>query len=241
MWLGCLSAFAQTDGYDPTNPPNPTVPETDTKTYYTLTVVSSPDGIGSFNTAGGKYVVGESIWLYAYSHDGCTFQKWIDEEGNTLSTGYGFKYTMPAKNVTLTAVYTYNPSSPSNPEVIKPVKKYNLVIKSIPEAGGTFSPNGSATFIEGENMRLYAYTNPGFKFLRWQNEAGDTIDTNQSFYLTMPANDVTLYGVYEYVPASPSNPGKNSWDDYLREVIVHAFTPRNVTRAIHDSAVPNSC
>ena len=112
MWLGCLSAFARTDGYDPTNPPNPTVPETDTKTYYTLTVVSSPDGIGSFNTAGGKYVVGESIRLYAYSHDGCTFQKWIDEEGNTLSTGYGFKYTMPAKNVTLTAVYTYNPSSP---------------------------------------------------------------------------------------------------------------------------------
>ena len=56
MWLGCLSAFAQTDGDDPTNPPNPTVPETDTKTYYTLTVVSSPDGIGSFNT------VGESMW-----------------------------------------------------------------------------------------------------------------------------------------------------------------------------------
>ena len=234
MWLGCLSAFAQTDGYDPTNPPNPEVPETDTKTYYTLTVVSSPNGIGSFNIASGKYVVGESIWLYAYSHDACTFQKWIDEEGNTLSTSYGFYYTMPAKNVTLTAVYTYNPSSPSNPEVIKPVKKYNLVIKSIPEAGGTFSPNGSATFIEGEKMRLYAYTNPGFKFLRWQNEAGDTIATDQSYYLTMPANDVTLYGVYEYVPASPSNPGKNSWDDYLREVIVDDFTPGNVTSAIYD-------
>ena len=83
-------------------------------------------------------------------------------------------------------------------------------------------------------MRLYAYTNPGFKFLRWQNEAGDTIATNQSFYLTMPANDVTLYGVYEYVPASPSNPGKNSWDDYLREVIVDDFTPGNVTSAIYD-------
>ena len=234
MWLGCLSAFAQTDGYDPTNPPNPTVPETDNKTYYTLTVASSPDGIGSFNTAGGKYVVGESIWLYAYSHDGCTFQKWIDEEGNTLSTNYGLSYTMPAKNVTLTAVYTYNPSSPSNPEVIKPVKKYNLVIKSIPEAGGTFSPNGSATLAEGDTKSLYAYTNPGFKFLGWQNEAGETIGTSTRYNITMPANDVTLYGVFEYVPESPSNPGKNSWDDYLREVIVDDFTPGNVTGAIYD-------
>ncbi len=234
MWLCHLSLMAQTEGYDPQNPPNPTVPDVDTNVYYNLTVKSSPEGIGNFNTVGGKYVEGAQVYLYAYSHDGCTFQKWIDEEGNTLSTNYRMYYTMPAKDVTVTAVYTYNPSNPSNPEVIKPVKLYNLVLKSIPEAGGSFSPDGFATLTEGQEMRLYAYTSPGFKFLRWQNEAGETIGTEQSYYLTMPAKDVTLYGVYEYVPGNPSNPGKNSWDDYLREVIVDDFTPGNVTGAIYD-------
>ena len=141
---------------------------------------------------------------------------------------------MPAKNVTVTAVYTYNPSNPANPEVIKKVKKYNLILKAIPEAGGSFSPNGSAAVEEGATANVYAYTSPSFKFLGWRNEAGDTVSTYYSYSFTMPAKDVTLYGLYEYVPASPSNPGKNSWDDYMREVIVDDFTPGNVTGAIDD-------
>ena len=38
MWLAHLTVFGQTDGYDPSNPPNPSVPEQDTTQYYALTV-----------------------------------------------------------------------------------------------------------------------------------------------------------------------------------------------------------
>ena len=90
MVLCHLSALAQTDGYNPSNPPNPSVPETEQEGYYQLTVATSPVGVGGVNNSGGKYQEGQSISLYAYSYDNLTFRYWIDDEGNVLSNNTSF-------------------------------------------------------------------------------------------------------------------------------------------------------
>ena len=235
IWLCHLSAFAQTDGYNPSNPPNPSVPDKDTTTYYHLSVVSMPEGIGNFNTTGGDYAAGTSVYLYAYNHDYCNFKRWKDEEGNTLSTYYSFHYTMPAKDARVIAEYDYNPSNPDNPSVIEKVRQYTLTLKSKPEAGGTFSPNGSVTINGGDSRWVYAYPNTGFYFQHWEDEDGQVLSTDGSYYMTMPLYNTTLYGVFKYDPASPGNPGKNAWDEFLGQVIVDDFTPGNLSPAISNT------
>ena len=235
IWLCHLSAFAQTDGYNPSNPPNPSVPDKDTTTYYHLSVVSMPEGIGNFNTTGGDYAAGTRVYLYAYNHDYCNFKRWKDEEGNTLSTYYSFHYTMPAKDARVIAEYDYNPSNPDNPSVIEKVRQYTLTLKSKPEAGGTFSPNGSVTINGGDSRWVYAYPNTGFYFQHWEDEDGQVLSTDGSYYMTMPLHNTTLYGVFKYDPASPGNPGKNAWDEFLGQVIVDDFTPGNLSSAISNT------
>lgn len=238
MWLCQLSALAQTDGYDPSNPPNPTVPEgqlPDTTTYYNLQVVASPVGAGNLNTSGGQYAAGTSMYLYAYNNNSCIFQYWMDDEGNTLSTSYSFYYTMPARDARVTAVYLYQPGNPGNPEGPQdPEGIYTLTLTAKPEGAGSFN-FGTASMKAGEQTHLYAYTSSNFKFLQWEDAAGNLVSTAQSFYYTMPAEDTQLYGVYEYAPDNPGNPGKNAWDEFTGEVIVDDFTPGSLSSAVSEA------
>ena len=224
MWLAHLTVFGQTDGYDPSNPPNPSVPDDDDTQYYSLAVKSMPEGIGSLNTLGGKYKEGEEVYLYAYSHDNCTFLRWIDEEGQTLSTDYSLNYTMPARDAVVTAVYEYNPSSPGNPEV--PRLPHQLTLVSKPIAGGSFNVSGgTVTVNQGENFSVYAYSNPSFVFLRWENEAGETVSDSYYYNATMGDKDATYYAIFDYRPGNPGNPSSNAWDARDGELIVDDFQP----------------
>ena len=76
-----LSSFAQTEDFDPVNPPNPTTPTVK----YALKVNTKPEGLGSLNNAGGQYEAGETVSLYAYSREGFVFQGWYDASGKLLS------------------------------------------------------------------------------------------------------------------------------------------------------------
>ena len=232
MWLAHLTVFGQTDGYDPSNPPNPSVPEQDTTKYYALAVKSIPAGSGNFNTLGGSYAEGSSVYLYAYSHDNCTFLRWIDEEGNTLSTNYRLYYTMPARDAVVTAVYEYNPSSPGNPEVPNLTKPHQLNLVAKPTAGGYFNVNGgSVTVNEGESYSVYAYNNPDFVFLRWENETGETVSNSYYYTTTMGNEDVTYYAIFDYRPSNPANPGSNLWDAKEGELIIDDFSAGNAYSA----------
>lgn len=78
-WLSTLTALAQTEGYDPSNPPLPNFPTTDSDTthYYTLRVVSSPATSGLNTTGGNKYTAGQSVYLSASQNNGMKFQYWL--------------------------------------------------------------------------------------------------------------------------------------------------------------------
>ena len=98
--------------FNPYNPGDPASAENS----YKLTLESQPANVGSFNLPKiNKIGAGNTTWLYAYSNrDGYVFQEW-QVEGNKISSQRELEFTMPEKNITLTAVYKFNPTNPGNP------------------------------------------------------------------------------------------------------------------------------
>lgn len=235
-WLSTLTALAQTEGYDPSNPPLPNFPTTDSDTthYYTLRVVSSPATSGLNTTGGNKYTAGQRVYLSASQNNGMKFQYWVDGEGNTLSTSTSFYYTMPAHNVVITAVFSYQPGSPSLPSFPEgEAPTYLLSTSTKPAGAGSFS-GGGRKYQAGAQVSLTAYTNTNFEFVCWTNAAGDTLSTARNLYYTMPAAPVQLYGHYRYNPSNPKNPGRNAYDADEGIAIIDDFTPGNVSGALND-------
>lgn len=149
--LSCLPTLAQTEGYDPSNPPDPTVPGgSEQVTRYHLTVSASPYEQGVVSTTGGDYTENARVYLSAYGRNFMTFLYWVDDEGNVLTTSSSFYYYMPARDVSVTAVYKYVPTNPADPEIIPSTKQYNLTLVANPVAGGSFSPNNTIQLREGE-------------------------------------------------------------------------------------------
>lgn len=213
--------------YDPTVPGNPAMP--DTTKYYTFSASVSPVGAGTLNIYSGKYAAYANISMQAYVNSGYHFAGWRDENGDTLSKSTSYKYKMPQKDAHLTALYYYDPDVPANPNPMGISRRVTVECK--PVGGGTF--NISNTKAEaGSSMRLYSYTNTGYKFLHWENEEGETIATGQNFYYTVPDKDSKIYGVFEYDPAVPGNPNKNYWNKDFGEVIVDDFNAGSLSSAI---------
>lgn len=232
LWMCQLALFGQArigdnPDYNPTNPGDPQVPVI-TKTYCFATSVS-PVGAGSTNFSGtAQYAEGKSVNVRAYSNTGYQFVHWVLGD-SVVSTSASFYYTMPAKNVTLTAVFKYNPSNPADPDSLG--LKYDLKVVASPKQGGSF--NVSSTEVqEGHSTNLYAYPNTGFRFKGWQLD-GEIVSTVSPYNYTMGDKNVTITGLFEYNPSNPSNPGKNSWNKTTGEVIADDFTAGSLYSAIN--------
>ena len=221
--------------YDPEAPVNPAMP--DTCTYYNLTVAVSPEGAASLNLYEGRYKAGASVALRANGRTGYVFDGWCDGSGAIISSSVSFNFTMPARNEQLTALYHYDPAAPANPEQMGVM--YSTVLESKPAGGGSFN-TGSVSMKEGDNIRLYAYTHPGFRFLRWEDEKGNMVSEKQDFYYVMPKGGGRLFGVFEFDPDPPANPGKNWWDKELGNVIVDDFSPGGLYSALKDALAGSS-
>lgn len=129
--------------YNPGVPAHPEEPAT----YYRLTINENTPGACSLNSSGGSYTEGSRIYLSASPHTGFVFSGWHEGE-DLISKSSSFDYIMPARDVTLTAKFEYNPSTPGNPnknhwnketgEVIIddfiPGNLYNAIVTTINES-----------------------------------------------------------------------------------------------------------
>lgn len=80
-----------------------------------LFLESKPAGMASFNrTSGDRQVVDSYIQLSANANQGCHFLGWYEGPMLVSSTN-SFRYCMPARDVTLTARFRYDPSNPDEP------------------------------------------------------------------------------------------------------------------------------
>lgn len=210
--------------YNPSNPDDPQSPITK----YTLVTEVTPQYCGSTNySSAQRYAEGANVYLSAHGNTGYRFVHWLQGD-SVVSSSASFYYTMPAKNVTLTAVFKYHPDSPANPDSLGIY--YRLTVEAQPTYGGTFNVN-STEVMEGHTTTLQAYSNTGYRFKGWK--MGDTIvSTSSSYTYKMKNKDVHIIGLFEYNPSNPENPNKNYWDKTTGEVIVDDFTAGNLYAAI---------
>ena len=142
-------------------------------TRYTVTV---NDGFGS-----GKNKPGVTVYLSPYEKSGYRFTGWSKSTDVTIkkdSDGF-YYFTMPSKNVTITANY----------EEIKSV--YTVTVNN----GG-----GSGKYKVGSKVMLYPLSTEekfGYKISSWQsNDVTVKGSASTGFYFTMPSKNVTVTGVY---------------------------------------------
>ena len=146
-------------------------------TTYTITVKD-----GTSNKATAK--AGESITITAGdASEGKIFDKWTTSDGvifsdpsNSVTT-----FTMPSKNVTVTANYKD-----------LPVGTYAINIQG--DGNGTADANLSATK-PGEEIILTSKANEGYHFVRWEVTGGNVTITDNKFI--MPKDNVTIMAVFE--------------------------------------------
>ena len=110
--LATLTAFAQTDDFNPTNPPEP-------KAMYRLTVTAQPAEAATMS-GGGQYSENASVTARATARTNYVFKHWLQNGTQLASTSTSLSFKMPAKHTTLTARFEYspvpyNPANPSEP------------------------------------------------------------------------------------------------------------------------------
>lgn len=224
LCLAQLPLWAQSSDYNPANPGDPQVPIRK----YSLKLKASPSNGCSFNYASEqKWEASKQIYVEAYPNSGFQMVAWVCGK-DTLSRERGFYYTMPERNVELTALLKYNPKNPENPEEMN--TKYTVQLTASPTNGGSFNFS-SDRFTAGSSIDLYAYPNNGFVFRKWMS--GDSVISNeQSFRFVVPKKKTQLTAIFEYDPQNPDNPNKNYWNKELGEIIVDDFKPGNLSRSI---------
>lgn len=217
--------------FNPNNPEDPNA----SNTKYILKQKVYPEHAGDiWNDTEIILAEGESVWIEAYNNSGYRFVSW--NQGDTVvSNSQGLYYTMPAKNVTLTAVFKYDPESPADPEPMP--LSHTLTLEPQPRQGGSFNMSEERV-PEGEGVWLYAYPNNHYQFKGWK--MGDSIlSDSQELYYAMGNADTHIVGVFEYNPASPGNPGSNLWNPATGEIVVDDFTPGNLSNAIYNTLDKN--
>lgn len=203
--LSAMLAAGAQGAFDPTNPPEPEAPVEN----YTLTLTASHSGAARTLTGGGTYTAGTRIYVRTTGNTGYTFQRW-EKDGTTVSTTASFYYTMPAEDVTLTAVYTYlyNPANPSEPST--PISSYPLYLVAQPAKGGTFNRTSGTKTAVGTKLTITATPATGYVFEGWYDEAGALLSSNKKLSnYVMPAAATTLTARFIYSPTSPGDPTGN--------------------------------
>lgn len=117
---------------------------------------------------------------------------------------YRFLLLLLALLTGMAAEAQFNPNNPDEPGA----RPWQLTLKTIPSEAGYFSVNQQTNHVAGEQIWISAYSHNGFRFLKWEDEQGNTISTENSINYTMPSANATLVARYEFNPGNPDEPGK---------------------------------
>ena len=97
----------------------------------------------------------------------------------------------------------FDPTNPPEPEWPTATYRFNYTV--VPQGAGYVNVYGSPC-AEGGTVRANAYTYSNYRFLRWETLEGEEYSSSPNVTVTMPAADVHLVAVYEFVPTSPGEP-----------------------------------
>lgn len=203
--MGYIAAQAQ-DGFNPDSPSEPGPP-----TIYSRIVLLRNIGDAGTVSGEGKYVVGNTVNVYAYVNSSYTFLNWTDSKGNVLSTSTSFGFVNTEQSDTLIANYAFTPGNPSEPSEPSTTLYYRLGLKATQGC----SVSGAGRYLAGKNVSVYASVESGYTFLGWTNRKGETVSNSTSFSYTMPVDGDTLTANCVFNPSVPTEPG----DPILRHTV----------------------
>ena len=172
--------------------PSPPQPET-----YTVTVQTEGNGNASATPASAE--VGTLINLTASPDNGYHFKEWqVVSGGVTISDG---KFTMPAGDVAVKAVFEQDTTPPDPPQP----ETYTVTVQTDGNGTASASPASAA---EGTVIALTAVPGSGYHFKEWQVVSSGVTVRGGRF--TMPAENVTLKAVFEKGVILPDRPAGNN-------------------------------
>lgn len=180
---------------------------------YTVTVLTNPTALpsGTATASGTTTPVaaatisaqeGETIQLTAGTVADYNFVNWTGESGLADADAQATSFTMPARDVTLTANYTE--------------KTYTVTTVVSPAGAGTATAGSTAeniaqateiTVYKDDAIELVAAANSGYRFVGWQVTQGTMLlvdIVNNAF--TMPAEDLVLTAIFESTGSSKPDP-----------------------------------
>lgn len=216
---------------------------------HTLKVVSKPEMAGTFNTNTATLAQGEVIHLFAYANSNFTFKEWTAEDGTVVATAQDFEYTMPDRDVTLTAVYDYNPANPTNPAAnVWDAKTGNVIIDEF--APGSLSKAIAEAIGQSKSSDVLMITVAGRMDNNDFNVTGNysnctLFDISRVTGITEVPSYAFDYTKLEsvYLPASIEKIGYNAFYDcrQLQALTIYAMVPpvleNNVFQGVPDGLV----
>ena len=146
---------------------------------YSVTVTAT-GGHGTASASPEKAAAGTEITLTATADTGYVFDKWESDVSIT-----GNKFTMPARDVTVNAVFKAIPPA-----------KFNVTVVS-GEHGTAFATPQTAE--AGTEITLTAKPDTGYVLDKWESSDSTLVITGNTF--EMPARDVTVNAVFKEKPA----------------------------------------
>ena len=150
------------------------------ETFYSVSVENDGNGTASASTTSAAE--GTEITLTAKADSGWHFKEWqVVPSGVIIS---GDKFTMPAENVIVKAIFEKDDPTPPQPA------EYTVTVQT--KGNGTASPTSAA---QGMEITLTATPDKDWHFKEWQVVPGGVIISNNSF--TMPAENVTVKAIFE--------------------------------------------
>ncbi len=105
---------------------------------------------------------------------------------------------------------SFNPADPPEPE--QPAMR--LALSVTPSEAG--SASGSGRYAPGKKVSLRAYGNTGFRFVKWTNEAGETVSTQQNFTYTKQEGHEKLTANFVFDPDAPADPAEPATIMYFK-------------------------
>ena len=199
LLLGSIGSWAQDD--DPFNPESPSEPGPPGAKRLMLSLVADPAEGGTVNGA-GWYEAGASVTPKAYNKENYVFERWINEDGETVSTESQFKYTKQSADERLTACFRFSPGSPAEPSQIVMQVYYNTAVWA--SEGGSVS--GGGKYLPGTSIYVSASVNTGYTFDGWYNSKGEKLSSSKGFYFTTLPADESLNARFTFCPPSPNEP-----------------------------------
>lgn len=171
-------------------------------------IVKGTDG-GTVNDVSNSYISGAKISLTATPSSGYSFIEWTSNGEGTFedSKARETTFTMPAKNVTVTATFG---------------KTYKFVIMSS-NGGKVWDVDGN--YYEGQSVKVSAIPGDGYVFDSWVSSDGGKFNDSKavSTTFTMPANATTVTATFKESGQQTNKPEVTTPEDNVDDVETGMF------------------